>query len=146
MKCRVRAVVRRGDTILLVRHNNPAGGSYDSWALPGGGIEDGENLTDALQREIIEETGVVPVIGDLLVVHQFKHSGMYEGPEFFFEVTNAEDYLQIDLSKTTHGQLEIAEIGFFDPSTLSTLRPEFLGDLTKVFVGQPQLLIEGKQA
>ncbi|HYH75229.1 MAG TPA: hypothetical protein VD735_04695, partial [Candidatus Saccharimonadales bacterium] len=45
--------------------------------------------------------------------------------EFFFNVKNVEDYLNIDLSKTTHGELEIAEIGFVDPASV-VIKPEFL--------------------
>lgn len=45
--------------------------------------------------------------------------------EFFFHVTNGEDYLNIDLSKTTHGEQEIAEIGFVDPRQSQVL-PTFL--------------------
>jgi len=38
--------------ILLVKHNN------GEWAYPGGQVEVGENLIDALAREIREESGV----------------------------------------------------------------------------------------
>jgi hypothetical protein len=73
---------------------------------------------------MVEETGITPVVGNLLYVQQFAH-GAKEYLEFFFHVTNSEDYLHIDLAKTTHGMEEIEEIAFIDPTTTHIL-PEFL--------------------
>ena len=130
MSSRVRAIIFQDDKLLLVKHKNAEGVANETWALPGGGIDDGESITDALTREMIEETGVTPQIGDLLFVHQFKRNGAYEGPEFFFSVTNADDYENIDLTQTTHGAGEISEIGFYDTKTLTGLKPDFLYGLS----------------
>lgn len=96
----------------------------DYWCLPGGGLDDGEALVAGVEREMIEETGVKPVVGNLLYVQQFAQ-GEREFIEFFLHITNSEDYLNIDLSKTTHGEEEIAEIDFVDPAT-TRIMPEFL--------------------
>jgi ADP-ribose pyrophosphatase YjhB (NUDIX family) len=145
MKSRVRAIVKRGNELLLVQHKDPQGIPYNTWALPGGGIEDGEMLLDAIEREMIEETGIKPVIGKLMYVHQFKYAGVYQGPEFFFEIKNVSDYETIDLSKTTHGELELAQIGFFDPRTLDNVLPGFLKDIEKVDpANETQLVIRGE--
>jgi hypothetical protein len=84
---------------------------------------------------MIEETGIKPVIDDLLHVQQFVHNDV-DYLEFFFHITNSAYYLRIDLSKTTHGEKEIAEIGFVDPINTHIL-PEFLTSelLTHVAVG-----------
>ncbi|MGI9117446.1 MAG: NUDIX domain-containing protein [Gaiellales bacterium] len=46
-----------GGRVLLVRHEK-AGRSY--WLLPGGGVEAGEQLEDAVRREFAEECGMSP--------------------------------------------------------------------------------------
>ena len=94
------------------------------WCTPGGGVDDGQALIPALEREIIEELGVPAKVGRLLYIQHFTHKDQ-EQMEFFFQIDNPKDYLKIDLSKTTHGEKEIAEYGFIDPSTKKVL-PEFL--------------------
>lgn len=55
--------MREGDSILLVRHEKN-GASY--WLLPGGGVEFGETLDEALRREMREETELEVRVGDLV--------------------------------------------------------------------------------
>lgn len=90
-------------------------------------MDDGESIEQALRREMIEETGVVPEIGRLLFVQQF-HDGEQEQLEFFFHITNAEDYRQIDLSATSHGDIEVERCEFVDPKRERVL-PTFLTEL-----------------
>jgi 8-oxo-dGTP diphosphatase len=51
------ALVRAGEQILLVKRGRPPLKEY--WGLPGGGVELGETLIEALTREVREETGLV---------------------------------------------------------------------------------------
>ena len=123
----VRAIVLHQGKLLCVRQKHYDGNiitEADVWCLPGGGLELDETITDGVRREMVEETGVEPVLGNLLYVQQFKYDGI-ESLEFFFEAINAKDYLEVDLSKTTHGEIEIAEVAFVDPKTTKIL-PEFL--------------------
>jgi ADP-ribose pyrophosphatase YjhB (NUDIX family) len=111
-------VLRADGTLLCVRQKKYAGKSLDDandyWCLPGGGVDPGEGLEVALHREMVEELGVKPAIGNLLYVQQFVH-GDVEHMELFFQITNAADYLDIDLSQTTHGTTEIDQVAFIDP-------------------------------
>lgn len=64
---RIRAcgfLVREG-RLLLVAH---AKNSEVYWLLPGGGVEFGESLTEALRREFREELGIDVEIGSLVLV------------------------------------------------------------------------------
>jgi ADP-ribose pyrophosphatase YjhB (NUDIX family) len=58
----VGAVVRDPDgRLLLIRRGNPP--SRGLWSLPGGRVEPGENVAQAVEREVREETGLVVVAG-----------------------------------------------------------------------------------
>src|SRR5438093_3888866 len=54
--CVVVGVVERDDNVLLVRQQGPNG--EEGWSFPGGIVEDGETLAEALRREFLEETGL----------------------------------------------------------------------------------------
>jgi 8-oxo-dGTP diphosphatase len=124
----VRGIALHDGKILCVRLRpypgkiRAEGGDY--WCLPGGGLEDGESLSDGIQREMVEETGIKPNVGKLLFIQQFTFEDT-EGLEFFFHIINSEDYLHVDLSKTSHGEKELAEIKFIEPKAVRVL-PTFL--------------------
>jgi ADP-ribose pyrophosphatase YjhB (NUDIX family) len=56
-RIRVSAILRWRGRILLCKHVKLGG---DVWLLPGGGVQSGESLLRALQRELWEETGLFP--------------------------------------------------------------------------------------
>ena len=109
---------------LVPDHN---GKKRDYWCTPGGGLDDGESILDAIHREMIEETGVKPRVGRLLFVQQY-FDGEQEEIEFFFHIENADDYETIDLTATSHGQQEIKTVGFIDPANHNVL-PKFLTEI-----------------
>ncbi len=126
----VRGIAVNDGKILCVKlkaYEGAIRGQY--WCLPGGGVDERESLLDAINREMIEETAVKPVVGSLLFIQQFTEPEKdKEHLEFFFHILNADDYLNIDLSKTSHGEDEISEIEFIDP-TSNKILPEFLANI-----------------
>jgi ADP-ribose pyrophosphatase YjhB (NUDIX family) len=62
---RVTGVVIEDDRVLLLNQDT---GTGRSWSLPGGKVEEGETLADALVREMREETGLDVEPGRLLYV------------------------------------------------------------------------------
>jgi ADP-ribose pyrophosphatase YjhB (NUDIX family) len=67
-RIRVSAILRWSDRLLLCRHEKHG---HEYWLLPGGGVNSGESLVDALHREIAEEVGIedeLPVEGPVAIV------------------------------------------------------------------------------
>lgn len=67
-------VLNEKDEVLLVKT------ARDGWAFPGGQVEVGENVMDALKREVMEETGVAVEVGEVFCIssNTGKHPG-YNG-------------------------------------------------------------------
>jgi ADP-ribose pyrophosphatase YjhB (NUDIX family) len=75
-RIRVSAVLRRQNSVLLIRHDK---GGREVWLLPGGGVNAGESLVDALRREIAEECGIeadLPLEGPVAVVDSISPAGL----------------------------------------------------------------------
>lgn len=53
----VGAIVLDGGRVLLVERGNPPSAGW--WSLPGGVLELGETLEEAVRREVLEETGLI---------------------------------------------------------------------------------------
>lgn len=54
-------IVRDGRVLMVRERNRDGEGRHQGaevWTLPGGGIEDGEDLRDAVCREVLEEVGL----------------------------------------------------------------------------------------
>ncbi|WP_018183747.1 NUDIX domain-containing protein [Kaistia granuli] len=93
--------------IFLVRHSYTPG-----WYLPGGGVERGESVGEALARELREEGGIV--LGAPATLF-----GIYMNPK------RRRDHVLVFVARSfdrpsppRYPNREIAEAGFFDPAAL----------------------------
>ncbi len=60
--CTVDVIIETANGIILIKRKNPPHG----WAIPGGFVDYGESLEDAVSREAKEETGL-----DIKLIRQF---------------------------------------------------------------------------
>ena len=104
----VRALVLDGDNrVFLVKHSYVSG-----WHLPGGGVEAGETLRDALQRELFEE-GRIEISGDPALHGLFLNS--HVSPRDHVAVYLVRHFRQDRLPEPNG---EIIACGFFDTCAL----------------------------
>jgi ADP-ribose pyrophosphatase YjhB (NUDIX family) len=104
----VRAVVLDADNrVFLVKHSYVTG-----WYLPGGGVETGETLMDALRRELAEE-GRIEIVGEPALHGVFlnKHVSRRDHVAVYI----VRQYRQDRLPEPNH---EIVATGFFDLAEL----------------------------
>jgi len=127
-RIRCAAVLVRGDEILLVKHEK-AGREY--WLLPGGGLEPGETLAEATERELLEECGVRIRCGRLLFIADTLEPGRERqiiNLVFLAELIAGEPYL------ATRGDARLVDVAWVARDHLATL--VFYPDYRKQLVEQ----------
>lgn len=78
-----------GRILLVLRRNDPSAGH---WSLPGGKVEPGESLEQAVVREVEEETGLVVTVGEPAIQLEIPVGGgrVYEVHDFRAEIRSGE--------------------------------------------------------
>lgn len=122
----VGALVIEGDSVLLVeRGHEPLKGW---WSLPGGVVETGEFLENAVRREVREETGLEIEIVSLVEVFERIMPDQSGAPEYHYVLL---DYL----CRITGGTLCAAD----DASRVAWVKEDGIGEL-KITEGTPAVI------
>jgi len=120
---RVAAVVVREGRVLLARHEK-AGETY--WVLPGGAVEPGETLAEALRRELREEVGIEAELGELLFVNDgYRPEAEIVAVYFAAKLKDEQQELRLSQGKV------LREVRWFAPEELAELelRPSIKEEL-----------------
>jgi ADP-ribose pyrophosphatase YjhB (NUDIX family) len=99
--------------LLLIRRGHEPGRGL--WSVPGGRIEDGETLATAVEREVLEETGLAVRAGDAVGTIRIP------GPGVVFEVVDLVCTLEPPDQDPAPGDDADAAL-FADGATLAKLR------------------------
>ncbi|MDQ3159217.1 MAG: NUDIX domain-containing protein [bacterium] len=124
----VRGLIMNDSKLLCVKLNDNSILAEDTYCVPGGGLDPNEDLKSGVKRELKEELGVDAVVGRLLFIQQYLRKDGVEDMEFFFHIINSKDFVDINLSDTTHGDLEISQTEFVNPLT-SKILPKFITEV-----------------
>lgn len=84
IRVRVSGLLVIDGKLLLLKHRGLGTAGY-LWLPPGGGVDFGESLADALKREFIEETGLSIQVGERKFIYEFRHERLH-AIELFYEV------------------------------------------------------------
>lgn len=104
----------------------------------------GESLKTGLEREIFEELGVHAQVGPLVHTQEVirEHESMFD---FWYWINNAEDFVNIDTSGTSHG-FELEEIGFYSLEELhaagETYKPDSMVRLLAIWNEKGPVFVE----
>ena len=130
-KIRIRAcgLLKMNNKLLLIRLTSPVT-NQDIWTAPGGGVEVGESILHALQREFKEETGIDIIAGDLVYINEFIEKE-FHAFEFFFQVEHLSGELQLGYDpEYEQGSQLIKEVRFYTKKEIQELSvtPDFIKD------------------
>jgi 8-oxo-dGTP diphosphatase len=84
IRIRVCGICFSADKILMIGHKGIINEGI-FWSPPGGGVNENETLTEALQREFLEETGLSIKVDKFLLMNEFINQPL-QALEVFFSV------------------------------------------------------------
>jgi 8-oxo-dGTP diphosphatase len=120
VKVAAHGLIKKGDKFLATKRSVSDNFMPGLWDIPGGTVKFGEHTVDALNREILEETGLTVKPGKILYCydfmsgperHQFQivYECEYQGGEVVLSADH-EEYRWVDWEEAG----DLRKIGFFE--------------------------------
>ncbi|MCS7005508.1 MAG: NUDIX hydrolase [Cytophagales bacterium] len=111
LRVRVCGILLENNKVLMACHRSITK-KGDFWCPPGGGVQYGESLNQALKREFQEETGLQVHVKKYLTLHEFLEPPLH-AIELFFEVEKVSGILKTgeDPEISSHQQI-LKEVKF----------------------------------
>ncbi len=122
-KIRIRAcgILITDNKILLAKHKG-LGSTGTFWCPPGGAVEFGEKLEDAVKREFREEVNIEVQVVQFLGIHQHVDPPLH-ALEIFYEVKTGNTEIKTGSDPDSKIQT-IEEVSFLTPVQLNSIIPE----------------------
>jgi ADP-ribose pyrophosphatase YjhB (NUDIX family) len=120
-RIRVSAVLRWEGRVLLCRHEKSGRGEY--WLLPGGGVNAGESLVEALRRELEEEVAIgddLTFEGPVAVVDSIAPKRAFTA-KHVVHIIFAADLSGRSLERVTSSDLAVQGHRLFEPAELDEI-------------------------
>ena len=127
LRLRVMGICLEEEAILLIKHLGFGADGY-LWSPPGGEVQFGESLSEALVREFYEETGLHIRVQKFLSLHEYL-SPLLHAVECLFLVEKKSGTLRLGSEESTTGEPILSEARFFSAAELKTLSPSSLHQL-----------------
>lgn len=135
----VRTIICKGGKFLILKRSGSDGTDPDLWDLPGGNIAEGEQIIDALEREVFEEIGLAKesnsICGPVGLV-----TGVYRATEkmviAIYLCDTKKTTVNLNKDHSDYKWVEYEELSNYETGRVLSAVKSFLPDL--IITGQSQ--------
>jgi ADP-ribose pyrophosphatase YjhB (NUDIX family) len=138
IRVRVAGILKKNDKLLLVAHKK---NNNVYWLLPGGGVDFGESLTEALKREFLEELNIKIEVKDLLLISE---TIFPSGERQILNICFCCEYIEGEFILGNEQRLH--DFGFFTEDEIKdiTILPPLNSELVDIMAGNRNARYIGK--